>query len=158
MTGTTVSEVDFDHLSWHDNLIYGLRLEVGDPERQEWHSRLVLDIDHIVTWVCGRDGGARFEVAPATLTFHDATDLSLTLDFGDSGCRQALNELSIDALTRTPVAGERVSLDRPYYRWRIELNLPRGGLIRFGASGFTQELRAAPTLCDLQRLPAGERA
>ncbi len=43
------SEADFDATSWHDNIVYGIRFAVGDPTRDEWHSELVLDIDHIVS-------------------------------------------------------------------------------------------------------------
>ncbi len=49
-------------------------------------------------------------------------------------------------------------LFRTYYRWRIALNWPKGAEIGFGASGFTQKLRAEPVLLDAQRLSAAERA
>ncbi len=151
-------ESDFDSLSWHDNIVYGLRIDVGDPTRNDWHSDLVLDIDHIVEWVCGTDGGVRFRVAPATLAFHNVTDLRLAVDFGDSGGQVfSMNELSIDAITRQRVEDQKVCLDRPYYRWRIALNLPSGGEIAFCASGFTQTLRAEPVLLAEQRLAAAER-
>ena len=151
------SDADFDRLSWHDDTVYGLRFDVGDPSRGDWHGDLVLDIDHIVEWVCGGAGRARFRVAPATLAFHDVTDLRIAVDWGDSGGRTALNALSIGAISREPVADQRVCLDRPYYRWRIDLNLPPGGGIAFGASGFTQTLRAEPVLLDEQRLSAADR-
>ncbi len=159
MRGTErhATDVDFDRLSWHDNAVYGVRFDVGDSSRGDWHSDLVIDIDHIVEWVCGVAGGARFRVAPATLTFHDVTDLRIAVDCGDSGCRTALNELSIGAVMREPVQDQKICLDRPYYRWRIELNLPQGGEITFGASGFTQTLRAEPVLLDDQKLSAAGR-
>ena len=147
----------FDRLSWHDNLIYGLSLVVGDAERQEWYSKLVLDIDHIVEWICGADGGVKFLVAPADLTFHNTTDLGLAVDFGDSGCRTALNELSIHGITRERIKDQRICLDRPYYRWRIAFTWPKEATISFGASGFTQILRAQPLLQDEQRLSTAER-
>ena len=46
----------FDSFDWHDNAVYGMRLEVGDPDRGMWHSRLILDIDYILEWICGTDG------------------------------------------------------------------------------------------------------
>ena len=152
-----MAESDFDSWSWHDNIVYGLRIDVGDPARDDWHSDLVLDIDHIVEWVRGTGGGVRFRVAPATLAFHNVTDLSLAVDFGDSGGQVSMNELSIDAITRQRVEDQKVCLDRPYYRWGIALNLPSGGEIAFCASGITQALRAEPVLLDEQRLPAAER-
>ncbi len=151
------TEADFERMSWHDDTIYGLRFDIGDPERNDWRSDLVLDIDHIVEWICGEAGGARFRVAPASLTFHHVTDLNIAIDWGDSGGQTALHEVSIDALTRERVEHQKICLDRPYYRWRIALNWPQGGEIGFGASGFTQSLRAEPLLCDQQRLAPAER-
>jgi hypothetical protein len=152
------SDADFAHLSWHDDTLYGLRFELGDIERGDRRSELVLDLDHIVEWFCSSDRSVRFRVAPATLTFHDITDLRIALDWGDSGHQTALGEPQIDALTRTQVLDQRICLDRPYYRWRIALNWPPGGEVAFGASGFTQTLRAAPVLLDQQRLPPGDRS
>jgi hypothetical protein len=148
---------EFADLSWHDNALYGLRLEVGDPSRGDWHANLVLDLDHIVEWLCGVDRQVRFRVAPATLTFHDVTDLQIAIDCGDSGGRIALHALSIDRVTRERIPDQKICLDRPYWRWRIALNWPEGGAITFGASGFTQVLRAAPLVLDQQQLPPADR-
>lgn len=147
---------DFAQLSWHDNTLYGLRLELGDPERGDWRSDLVLDLDHIVEWVC--DGAtARFRVAPATLTFHQATDLQVAVDCGDTGGQVALHALSIDAIARQRIVDQKICFDRPYYRWTIALNSPHGGEIRFGASDFTLDLRAEPVLQDQQQLSPLDR-
>ncbi len=60
-----LTEKDFETLSWHDNIVYGLRFDVGDIGRDDWRSELILDIDHIVEWICGTGGGgAQFHVAP----------------------------------------------------------------------------------------------
>lgn len=150
-----VSERDFDSLSWHDNIVYALRFDVGDASLGDWRHDLIFDIDYIVEWVRGGERGARFRVAPATLTFHEVTDLRVSVDFGDSDCSTAINDLSIADITREAVDDEQRFPDRPYYRWRIELNLPQGGEIAFGARGFTQALRAAPVPCDEPRLPPG---
>jgi hypothetical protein len=158
MTQTNWSEADFERLSWHDNHIYGLHLQVGDIERGDWRSELVLDIDHIVAWVKGGVRGVQFRVAPATLTFHHVTDLRLDLDWGDSGFQVNINEASIEGITRAQVPDQKICLDRPYYRWVIATNLPRGGKIVFGASGFTQSLRAEPVLQDEQKLSSVGRA
>jgi hypothetical protein len=151
------SETDFARQSWHDDTLHGLRIEVGDSARGDWRSELVLDIDHIVEWICEDGGRMRFRVAPATLTFHDVTDLAIAVDWGGSGHRIALHEAAIDAITRAPVADQKICLDRTYYRWRIALDWPRGGEIPFGASGFTQRLRAAPLLQDEQKLSTADR-
>lgn len=153
----TTTDADFDILSWHDNLIYALRFDIGDAAQGDWRSDLVFDIDHIVEWVSGSDGTMRFRVAPATLTFHQVSDLRVAVDFGDSGGINMIGELSIAVITREPL----VLKDRPgaplFYRWRIELNQPRGGDIVFGAGGFTQTPRADPVVLDQQRLPAAGR-
>jgi hypothetical protein len=112
-----VSDADFARLSWHDDTVYGLRFAVGDIARGDWRSELVLDLDHIVEWLCGQDRSVRFRVAPATLIFHDVTDLRIALDWGDSGHRMALGEPQIDAITRAAFADQKICLDRPYYRW-----------------------------------------
>ena len=148
---------NFDDLCWHDNALYGLRLDAGDCARGDWRSDLVLDIDHIVTWLRDADAQVRFRVAPATLTFHDVTDLKIEVDCGDSGGQIALNVLSIDAITRERLQDQKICLDRPYWRWRIALNLPQGGAISFGAIGFTHVLRAAPVVQDQQQLTQAKR-
>lgn len=157
MTSSTRTE-GYEPRSWHDDTLYGLRLEIGDPERDDWRSNLVLDLDHIVEWICGSEGDAQFRVAPATLTFHDVTDLQIAVDCGDTGGQVALYTLSIDAITRERIVEQKICFDRPYYRWRIAFNWPRGGEIRFGASDFTLDLRAEPVLQDQQQLSPLDRA
>ena len=152
-----VSSPGLDGMSWHDNALYGVRLDVGDYAHGDWHADLVLDIDHIVEWLCGEGRQVRFRVAPAILTFHDVTDLQIAIDCGDSGGRIALHPLSIDAITRERIQDQKICFDRPYYRWRIAFNWPRGGALGFGASGFSQILRAAPVLVGQQRLPRADR-
>jgi hypothetical protein len=137
---------------WHDNLIYGVKFNIGDPEKQEWHSDLIFDIDFIVEWLCEPSGAFRFRVAPATLVFHQVGDLSLAIDHGDSGGRNGLTEWAINCVTRD-------RLDRPfdYWRWTIALSMPSGGAIAFCSSGFTQTLRSEPVLSLDQCLPRAER-
>ncbi len=125
------SHADFEGLSWHDNILYGLRFDVGDSFRGDWRADLALDIDHIVEWL--RDGDCvRFRVAPATLTFHNVTDLRVAADFGAGGRRTSLNELSIDRITRQRVEDQKICLDRPYYDWLIALNVPQGEVTSCG--------------------------
>lgn len=137
---------------WHDDLIYGLSFEIGDPDLQDWRSDLVFDIDFISEWLCEPGGNAQFRVAPAKLVFHDVTDLSIAVAQEDSNGRTALNEWSIDRVLR-----ER--LDRPfdYWRWTIQLNMPAGGRIMFCASRYSQTLRAEPRLLAGQHLSRSQR-
>ncbi|NKB49809.1 MAG: hypothetical protein GKS02_10680 [Alphaproteobacteria bacterium] len=155
--GEATPELEFDDMSWHDVIVYGLQFDVGDASQGDWRSDLVFDIDYIAEWVSGGERGARFRVAPATLTFHEVSDLRIDVDFGDSGVSTMMNELSIANISRTLVDDQKRFPDRDYYRWRIELNWPQGGEITFGGRGFTQTLRADPVLLDEQRLPAGSR-
>ena len=143
--------------SWHDNLIYGFHLRSADPERGVWRSDLLLDIDHIVEWVCSADNRCQFRVAPATLAFHDVTNLKISIDFEGGGYRQNTNELSIAHIQRMPISAAEVTHWRPYFEWSIVLNLPEGGEITFGASGYDQILRAEPKLVGEQRLVADDR-
>jgi hypothetical protein len=148
---------DFTPYRWHDNLIHGLSLDLGDVEAGDWRSNLVLDIDHIVAWHCAADGKAQFEVAPATLTFLHAGDLRIAIDCGDSGGQVALHDLSIDRIEREAIVEQKVYLDLPYYRWTIALNWPKDGAIRFAASDFELVLRAEPLLLESARVPAAFR-
>jgi hypothetical protein len=137
---------------WHDNVIYGLAFDRGEPDENDWRSDLVLDIDFIAEWLGGAAGELRFRVAPATLIFHQVTDFAISADQGDSGGRNAIFEWSIDRV-------DRVRLDRTfdYWRWTIHLHAPPGGYIAFCASGFTQNQKAQAILAAEQRLPRSLR-
>lgn len=136
---------------WHDNVIHGLSFDRGEPDKGDWRSDLILDIDHIVEWLCAAPGKLRFRVAPARLTFHGVTDFAISVDQGDSDGRTALIEWSIDRVERRP-------RDRPDdWRWTVHLNAPPGGTIAFCASGFTQTETADAVLLDEQRLPRSAR-
>ena len=145
---------DDDELAWrwHDNVIYAVRFDLGEPDEGDWRSDLILDIDYIVEWLCGAPGESRFRVAPANLRFHDVTDFAIAADQGDSGGRNALFEWSIDRVAR-----QRLERTFDYWRWTIHLHTPPGGSLAFSASGFTQDLTAEPRLVDQQRLPRSTR-
>jgi hypothetical protein len=137
---------------WHDNVIYGLSFDRGEPDNGDWRSDLILDIDFIVEWLCGTPGEFQFRVAPARLAFHDVTDFAISIDQGDSGGRNAVFEWSIDRVARQ-------RLDRPfnYWRWTIHLHGPPSGHLAFCASGFTQTETAEPRLVGEQRLSRSQR-
>ena len=153
------TEADFERLSWHDCSLWGVELRCGDPEAGDWTSDLVLRLDFIAEWLCGLAGHAQFRVAPAVLVFHGVTDLGVAIDWGRSGFQVALHDASIDRIERAPIENQKVYLDRPYYRWSIRLNWPEGGVIAFGAYGFTQTLTGEPVLVDArQRLSLEQRS
>lgn len=157
MTKLTYTGEDMGGLSLHDNPVYGLYFSVGDVDLEDWTSDLVLDIDYIVEWICGARGGAHFLISPATLKFHDVTDLKIDIDWGEIGHRAYVHEVTIDSLTRERVVVQGINLPYPYYRWRIDANWPRGGEITFGAKDFTLILRAEPVDCDQQRISPAQR-
>ena len=95
-------------------------------------------------------------MAPATLSFENGTDLSIQLPDRGHGSQISLSPLSIDRIERERVTDQRICLDRPYWRWAIRFNDPRGGMICFGASGFLQTLRAEPVLTQQQWYPTDQ--
>jgi hypothetical protein len=155
---TPQTEFEFEKLSWHDCHIWRLDLQVGDPDEDDWTSDLVLGVDFIVEWLCGADRSTKFKVAPATLVFHGVTDPRIAISWGNTGFQASIFEPSIGKIVREQVVDQKVFFDRPYYRWRIELNWPDGGEIAFGAVGFTQTLLAEPVVCDRQHLSLKERS
>jgi hypothetical protein len=148
---------DFDAWYWHDSTVHGIRFVVGDSSQDDWTSDLVLDIDFIVEWV--KTCPPQFRVAPATLVFHDVTDLHIALPGMKSGYQVAIGHPSINSAERKAIEDQKVCLDRPYYSWKLTIDyMVEQGEISFGASGFDQTLRAAPMLLDAQSLPSAARA
>ena len=140
---------DFDRLSWHDNHIHGFALREGDQAAGE----LDLDIDFILEWICDRaSGSCDFCIAPAALTFHEVSDLVLSLDYVTKTA--ALCPASISEIERKELMDPNGYTS---FTWAININWPAGA-IRFKASGFTQVLRAEPIVVSgRQYLTADER-
>lgn len=151
MTAGQVTNADFDRLSWHDNVVYGFRTALPAPDVGDWRCDLILDIDHIVAWLCEDPQNVRFLVAPADLVFHNVGGLKIDLDFGPD----MLSEISIDAVRRKPAAKSATAT--PAYDWRIELHPPVRGGIAFTATGFTQTLRGEPLILEEQSLSRAQR-
>ena len=99
--------------------IHSFELLTGDPDQGDWTNDLVLDVDFIVQWSCGVDGGPRFRVAPAMLRFHNVTDLQIRIEWADSGYRIAVHPAAIDRLEREEVVDHKLRLNRPYYAWTV---------------------------------------
>jgi hypothetical protein len=155
MTAVHANTDAFDGFSWHDNQVHGLRWELGDPERGQWHHRLVLDIDHIVEWSGAGIGEGRFRVAPASLVFEDVQDLKLSIDWGESGSLRMVNfnHPTIHNIERIPIPDAPPPFQGRTWRWNIHFNAPEGGLIAFIASGFRQTLRTEPVVTEEQWYP-----
>ena len=144
---TTHTDADFERLSWHDCHIWGIEFRAGEPELGDWTSDLALDLDFIADWICEPGGGARFMVAPATLVFHEVTNIAIEIRWSAPGGVVAVHPASMEVIERESIPGPGGS-----YAWTIRLNWPADGKISFGATGFTQTLRAEPVVCDEQRL------
>jgi hypothetical protein len=134
-----------------------LELRVGDPDEDDWTSDLVLRLDFIIEWLCGVGQPAEFRVAPVELVFHGVTDPHVSAPWNEPLYQAALYLPAIDRIEREPVKDQRVFLDRAYHLWRIRLNRPSDGEIRFGAVGFTQTQLGEPLLTARQHLTMRER-
>ena len=156
----SATQADYDPRVWHDDTLYGMRFHTPDliapsPDAADWASLFILDIDHIVAWVCAGEK-VSFRVAPADLIFREVCDLEMAVDWGDSNGQVGLHEPSIDQITRDPVP---VADGRPpMFHWRIVFNHHAGGAIGFRARGFDLKLRCDPVLRDEQRMPVSVRA
>ena len=140
------TDAQFSEMSWHDNHVHGLRLvETGDGGGD-----LILDIDHIVEWINGAGSAFEFRILPATLTFHDVTDLRITLDYATPSA----------GFTPFMIHGiERREEQRTHHLaklWRIPISWPNGEL-SFESRGFTQRAEGEPVLSSGQCLDPEQR-
>ena len=104
-------------------------------------------MDLLQEWLLQEDGTYRFAVCPASLCFHDVTDLHVDLN------RSILCGVWIMGLTREPI--EEAAAKPPRYRWTLELD--GDDEIRFAATGFTQSLLSEPVIRERQHLSHEER-
>lgn len=146
MSRTHWTTADFPSLSWHDNHVHGLSIREGPHGAGE----LGLDLDFILEWLPA-EGAFAFRLAPATLTFHDVTDLSISIAYGRVGA--AIGPFSIADVSRE---AHEYATGHSTFNWRILVNWPEG-LISFRASGFTQTLRAEPCFSKDQCLTSALR-
>ncbi len=139
---------DFPSLSWHDNHIHGWAIREGEHGEGD----LVLDIDFILEWLSEPGSSrCRFRIAPATLTFHHATELVLSLDYARQAAAMAPASISeIRRQTHTYPNGYES------FRWVIDVSWP-AGRIEFLAEGFSQKLRAEPIVSAQQCLTPEQR-
>jgi len=143
---TTWTEVDFDQLSWHDNAVHGFQIVEG----QHGCGDIILDLDYIVEWQ-ERDGRFHFSVAPAILTFHEASSLKISIDYAVASAALtpfAIHQIGFESIPYPNGASGR--------RWRIEIHWPNGEMI-FEAPRFTQILAGRPISSDRQSLSRDER-
>lgn len=141
----------FEDYSWHDNAIHGFRIVEG-PDG--CGGELILDIDFIVEWLPpqGENNAFGFRIAPAHLTFHDVTDLVISVDYASSTA--AVQPMTIHEIHR-----EVVTYPTGYssFAWKIEINWPRNSFISFRSPGFTQALKGEPIVSGAQYLSPSQR-
>ncbi len=140
---------DFEEISLHDNKIHGIQFCV---DVEKFQSDIVFDIDYIVEFVCGVE--CQFKIAPASLRFHNVTDLNLLINWGDSGFQNSISGPFIIELKREPV--ETNMRVKNYYRWVIVCNNEKYN-ISLGASDFTLTLLSEPIVSGVQHLDIVER-
>lgn len=139
---------DFDHLSWHDVHVHGIRLESFKPDNGT--SDVVFDIDFILKWENAKEGFL-FTVCAADLYFHDVFGLKLNLDYASPTA--GMCPFSLDRIERKEVM---LSTNYKSYDWDMKVNWPKGR-IEFQAPGFTQVLVGAPQISPNQWLPPEAR-
>lgn len=141
----------FEDYSWHDNAIHGLRIVEGNDGCS---GDLVLDIDFILEWLAPPrdDESFSFKIAPANLTFHEVTDLVVSIDYAASTA--ACQPMMIHEIHRNPIT---YSNGYSSFTWKIEINWPRNSFISFDSSGFTQELKSEAIVSSAQYLSPSQR-
>ena len=148
---------EYDPYRFHDNQIHGIAFRTADPDRGDWTSDLILDIDHVLEWV--RDGDRiRFRVQPATLTFHGVTDLRLSLDGRVDGHAVGVALPWILEIERASPEHPPRDQAQASYTWRIVLASTPDGEISFGSRGYTLDLRGEAVLQDEQGLTFAQRS
>jgi hypothetical protein len=146
MTYKTHTQDDFESLSWHDSMIHGISFTTLQEDDDA--STLSFDIDFVDEWLLQKDSTYLFKVCPATVTFRDITDLSVSIG------RDFFCGLWILGVMRSEDE-KNSTLEKPFWRWRFELD--EDDSIEFGSSGFTQTLRKEPVVRARQRLLTEER-
>jgi hypothetical protein len=136
-------------MHWHDNAIHAFRIREGEDGCS---GELILDIDFILEWLAPVEHSFNFRIAPADLTFHEVTDLVVSIDYASATA--ATQPMTIHEIRREAISypnGHRS------FKWNIEINWPPKGLISFQSIGFTQSLRMEPVVSGAQYLQAAER-
>ena len=138
---------DFEKIQWHDNAIHAFRIVEG-----EICGDLVLDIDFIVEWLPPVEGAYRFRVAPSDLTFHEVSDLVVSINYAAASA--AVGPMTIHEIHR-----ESVTYPNGYssFAWKVELNWPPNSFITFCSDSFTQSQRIEPITTGAQYLSPEER-
>ena len=141
------STTDFENVDWHDNAIHAFRILEGEDGGE-----LVLDIDFIAEWLPPANGAYSFRVAPSDLTFHEVSDLVISINY--AVLPAAVQPMIIHTIHRESVA---FANGHSSFSWKIELNWPSNSFSSFESRGFTQVERKPPVITGAQYLSPSER-
>jgi hypothetical protein len=125
----TWTDADFEVMGWHDCRVHAV--SIGVREGNFPWNRVLLDLDYIVKWVDPAPGERHFSfwIAPATLVFDEAWDITGQLD--------PMNDLlEIAGLYRLASPDHN-----PDSVWHID---GQNFDLRLRASAYTQYLRKPP--------------
>lgn len=131
--------------SFHDSHVHGLRWRRDD-------FAFLLDLQYIAQWMPPDDGvgSFRFLVAEATLTFENAADVQVTMDWTRCGLDAQIDSLEVIAERRSPTG----ALSRHF---EIEFSEP-AAKISLWSTGFRLVLHHEPILARTTWLPLRDMA
>jgi hypothetical protein len=143
LSRATWTDADFAAMGWHDCRIHAVSISEYDETLPP--ARLLLDLDYIVRWVQPAPGERHFTfwIAPATLVFEGAWDISGRL----GPLHEAMEIADIHRI------GAADSGSGP--AWHIE---GQNFDLRLRAAGYTQYLRLPPQHVPRQMLMSSERS
>jgi len=136
----------FETMTFHDCTLHGL---IWESNIEDWDSELVLVIDYIDEWLPDSKAYCPYRAAPATLIFHDVTNLTYSFDPGHGDRYQnSIEKPDISEIKRAVQKPQEqlVHLDRDYSVWEIVFECPEEGGILFGATGFTLIVHEEPKM------------
>jgi len=141
------STEDFGKIQWHDNAIHGFRILEGDT-----CGELVFDIDFIAEWLPPLNGKYSFKVAPSSLTFHEVSDLVISINYAEASA--AVQPMTIHEIQR-----ESITYPNGYksFRWKVDINWLPKSFFSFCSPGFSQLQRMEPITTEAQYLSPSER-
>jgi len=138
------TEVDFDKMGWHDVIVHGLGFNLEEDE-------FLLDIDYILAWVEPEPPSPYFSfwMAPATLVFHQASELKMDYDASLGFQLQGI-ERGESRCVELVDSGEY----RRDVLWTLDGN---EGSISLWAPRYTQFIRKRPVRSKAQAFSLSER-
>jgi hypothetical protein len=136
-------------MSWHDNIVHGIRIRNPDDETYDFD--LMLDLDYILEWL-PVENTFDFVIAPAILVFHSVNHLKFNFKLSYK------EDIGIDWIDREEITTESdLKAAIRIWRFRIHLHNEQPDTITFKAMGFTQELTKAPVVSQRMWLEDVER-